>query len=285
MLFVGLACGAVSAMSAFENGLTQGTTDLAKLVFGVGFVAIVIATWFAPIVAEEALRERQYLRWSIIMLPWLGAVIFTVTNAIGYASLHRTDSVSGREQGLQQYERAEASLIRLGGDIAVMKASKLFARSAGCGNDTAPESITFCNAYRAKAAEMRQAEQILAKPKPGSIDPQADSIALWFGTDAKATAQRLPGSFAITLEIVAMMAFYAAMGGRKADPAPIPAMELSVDPEPSSGLLETVPEKPAKLTRQKTPLALPAPGILLRKDGQIDGRCAMARRTRKIAVA
>jgi hypothetical protein len=287
-LFLGCGLGAVSALSAFRNGNTLGADNIDKIVFGSGFVFVVALTWVLPTLADDWRARRKFGGALFLMLVWAACLVFAVWNAVGFTALHRGHAVAGRETGMERYDLAKADIARLEADIATAKASKegaaIYKRTSACASATEEASIKFCASLAGREAELASAKLTVKAGKPGSADPQSEVVSWATGYHPADLGRAFPIAFGILVELGAIAAFYAALGGESKLEAPMPPREAYAAPEPTSRLLETIDVKPVRVAKKREILALPAPGIRLRLDGKIDQRCSFARAAKKMSA-
>lgn len=247
----GSALGSVSLAAAWENGSTLGSTSLSQAMYGVGFVALVVATWAILPAAEARWQAGKYVSAIVAGIVWAGLTILVMLNTIGHVATNRSNGVTERAAIASDYERARMNLQNVEIELAVARGSKLFARSAACGNDTEEASKTFCEAYRALVKRKEEAERILNGPKPKPLDVQADTIGWALGLSpalvAKATPLVLGGAFEIAA--IAMFWLWASSGGKLPSP-----------PSPQEARTASVELKAIEAPGQVVPAVLRIPG-------------------------
>jgi hypothetical protein len=247
----GSALGSVSLAAAWENGSTLGSTSLSQTMYGVGFVALVVATWAILPAAEARWQAKHYVSAIVAGIVWLGLTVLVVLNTIGHVAANRSNGVAERAAIASDYERARMNLQNLEIELAVARGSKLFTRSAACGNDTEEASKIFCEAYRALLKRKEEAEKVLGGPKPRPLDAQAETIGWVLGVSPALVAKATPLVQGAAFEIaaVAMFALWASMGGKLPAPASVNETVVEKPQEPARASVEIraidVPEAPA----------------------------------------
>jgi hypothetical protein len=228
--------GALCAWAALQSGMEQAGT-----LAGVGFASIVVAVWFLPAIIRSTV-------WALasfgVALLAIGA-IFGAINAIGYAAQHRSGSVGTSQNAIEAHTRAAAALARLQGELEAMQRHPKkpgedhprWVATAGCSNATVPESEAYCKEVTRVRGEMADANTILAKPKPLSADPMAESIAALTGIPPATFNRWWPIAIALVAEIFATglmtMAFAPIVGAPVQQAEPIfELVEVTVEPEP-----------------------------------------------------
>jgi hypothetical protein len=165
--------------SYVHDGWVYGMLSLAgdglKVVMGV--LAVMCIT------SSKIPAGLRALGFAICGVLFVCATLYSLNSAVGSVSTNRTDMAGIREAKAtnydavkQQLDRAQKELSWLDqgyrasaaveADLAGLRQSNLWARTAGCNNATVEESRTFCQRYTAFQAELgtsRRAEDLDAK--------------------------------------------------------------------------------------------------------------------------
>lgn len=241
IFLAGSALGSVSLAAAWENGSTLGSTSLSQAMYGVGFVALVVATWAIPPAVEIRWRQKAFVSAVIAGAVCFCLTVIVVLNTIGHVSNNRATGVAERAAIASEYERAKMTVETVNIELNAARASKLFARTAACGNDTEEASKVFCDTYRALKKRLEEAEKILSGSKPKPADAQAETIGWVIGSSPALVAKASPVVLGAGVEIAAIIMFWlwSSLGGKMPAP-PLHGETVIEKRQEDRGALETV---------------------------------------------
>jgi hypothetical protein len=195
-----LALGYFCVASAWEAGI-----DFAGLPAALGFSALAAGCWFIPSIISTTTFANQVLGWVVFAV----GTLMVLTTSMGNAAKHRSANVGSAQTTITAYTQAEADLARLTRELDTMRvnpkrpgeAHRLWTATAGCSNDTLPESKDYCQAVRRTQRELGVARDTIGRGRPVSADPQAASLRKFIDATPDQINEWMPILLAIALEI------------------------------------------------------------------------------------
>jgi hypothetical protein len=170
-----LASLAVIAASASINawfGWSLGHSPLASQILAGASIALDVLNALCPIFIFSAWSHGQWLRAGAGAALWIVVLLYSAASAIGFASLNRSDTSSGREQAASHYgdlrseldhviaELASIATLRssdaVAMEIGAMQLKPEWNASAGCQQPSKPAS--WCQTYLRLKGELAEAQ-------------------------------------------------------------------------------------------------------------------------------
>ncbi len=235
----------VSAAMNWQYGFELGKTEFNGLVLGMASAASDGLKALLPFFLFAAIKDKKWSHALACSLLWVVTVAFSLTSALGFASLNRADTTSARAAEVQSYKDVRAELNRLrerlswvpdhrpegtvSSQMEQLKQDRRWSATKGCTDATRRASIDFCKEFHALGAEMAAAAeaarletrvvelkgQIAKAPKVHSettADPQAATLASLFHQNIETVQIGLVILVAILVELGSSLGFYVAFG-------------------------------------------------------------------------
>ncbi|MBI1384293.1 MAG: hypothetical protein GC150_05235 [Rhizobiales bacterium] len=270
----------VSAAMNWQFGYQLGKTEFDSTVLGLASAASDCLKALLPFFLFAAIKDRK---WSVALASgtlWVVTLAFSLTSALGFASLNRSDTTGARAAQVQSYKDVRVELDRLrerlnwipehrpaaavAADIEGIKQNRRWSATGGCTNATASKSIEFCQSYyklgaeHVAAVEASQIEtqiaalksQLAAAPADFAetkADPQAETLSFLSGHTIEAVQIGLVILVAILVELGSSLGFYVALGQWRIydqRPAVVVARPRTKEGanDNASGLLDALPQ-------------------------------------------
>lgn len=240
----------VSGAMNWQFGYSLGKTELDSQIFGLASAASDGLKALLPFFLFAAIRTKQWSQAAAGATLWLVCLAFSLTSALGFASLNRADTTGARAAQVVNYQDLRTDLSRarerlgwipehrpagsVSSEIESMKQQRRWRATSGCTDATARKSITFCqefhrlNAELSSAQEAVQIEQKIAAiqaqlaivPKDlaqTKADPQADVLAALTGLKLEDVQTALVILVAILVELGSALGFYVVLGNWNVD--------------------------------------------------------------------
>ena len=235
----------VSGAMNWQFGYSLGKSPFDSQIFGLASAASDGLKALLPFFLFAAIRSRRWSHAAAGVALWTVTLAYSLTSALGFAALNRTDTTGMRAAQVENYKDVRSDLARarerLGwipehrpagtveAEMEAMKQQRRWRSTRGCTNATAAKSIAFCQKYHQLGAELaaaREAAQIeqqiarlkieLAKlPSAASqtaADPQATVLARLSGQKNEVVQTALVILMAILVELGSALGFYVALG-------------------------------------------------------------------------
>ncbi|MEL6747403.1 MAG: hypothetical protein AAFO79_06295 [Pseudomonadota bacterium] len=235
----------VSAAMNWQYGFELGKTEFNGLVLGMASAASDGMKALLPFFLFAAIKDQKWSHAMACGLLWIVTVAFSLTSALGFASLNRADTASARAAEVQSYKDVRVEMTRLrdrlswvpehrpagtvAGEMETLKKDRKWSRTEGCTDATRADSRAFCKGYHALGAELAAATEAnkletrirelkgeLAKSSKDlsttQADPQAETLASLFGQHIETVQIGLVILVAILVERGSSLGFYVAFG-------------------------------------------------------------------------
>lgn len=222
--------GQFCVSSAYEAGVSFSGPSAAF-----AFAAMVVGCWFTPVIIRTTTLGSKLIGWGVFTV---GTILVLVTS-IGNVAKHRSENVGSAQTAITAYDAAVAALMRLESELGTMRADPKrpgkdhprWTATAGCSNDTLPESKDYCENVRRVQGDIRQARATLAKGRPITADPQAASLRKFIDATPDQINEWMPILLALALEIGATGMMSLAFAPVKAAPAPTQEPQEALEPQ------------------------------------------------------
>ncbi len=165
----------VSGFVNFRFGMSLGRTEFDGLLFGGASAAADGLKAISPLVAGWFFVNRQRLYGFFAVVVFVVCTGYSLTSAVGFAALNRSDVQGGRAAVSEAYKAAQETQKRLEGELdalgpqrpseAVRSAlsgaeqNRRWSSTSGCTDATVAASREFCQGYAALQAELAIAER------------------------------------------------------------------------------------------------------------------------------
>ena len=231
----------------------QATSALAAQIFGAVSLAIDAFKAGLPFVIRKAASGKQRKAAALATTLFLGCLIFSFLNALGFASMNRGQAAASHADLMQRYDAAASELkdlqSRISAEstarspslveeaIAKAKQDRHWSSSSNCTDVTIEASRSFCqtlsdlnlelaedkdhDTLRARADQLESEIATLAKAgNPRETDAQENLIAKLSGLDVTEVQTALSLLFALLVEFGAAFGlFLAALPAEREPPA------------------------------------------------------------------
>lgn len=238
----------VSGAMNWQFGFSLGKTELDSQIFGLASAASDGLKALLPFFLFASIRSKQWSQAAAGVALWCVCLAFSLTSALGFASLNRADTTGARAAQVAGYQDLRTDLTRardrlswipehrpvgtVESDINSLKQHRRWRSTSGCTDATARKSIKFCQGFHQLSAELaaaREAAQIEQKMSalqaqlaivPNEMaqtkaDPQADVLAELTGMKLEDVQTALIILIAILVELGSALGFYVALGNWK----------------------------------------------------------------------
>lgn len=180
-----LAAGVLLAVSAAMNwrfGFSLGRTEFDGMIYGSASAAADCLKALVPFFLFAAVRNRMWSQAAAALLVGAVCTVYSLTSAIGHASLNRFDTTGERQAAAQTYKDLRADLERakeqlswvpqhrpvatVEGEMAGLRNQRPWSFTNGCAEVKGKQGREFCQSYHALAAEMasgQEAEKLEAR--------------------------------------------------------------------------------------------------------------------------
>ena len=235
----------VSGAMNWQFGYSLGKTDFDSQIFGLASAASDGLKALLPFFLFAAIKSRQWSQAAAGIALWTVTLAFSLTSALGFAALNRTDTTGIRAAQVENYKDVRSDLARsrerlswipehrpagmVQASIDGLKQQRRWRQTSGCSDATSRKSIAFCrgfhqlNAELAAATEAQLVEQKIAQlkielaklPESSSqtaADPQATVLARLSGQNNEVVQTGLVILMAILVELGSALGFYVALG-------------------------------------------------------------------------
>jgi hypothetical protein len=228
-----LLLGQFCVSGAYEAGMSFSGQSAA-----LAFAAMVVGCWFAPVIIRTTTTGTKVLGWFVFLV---GTLLVFVTS-VGNVAKHRSENVGNAQHTITAYDDAVLALARLEAELKTMRADpkqpgkphSRWTATAGCSNDTIPESTTYCENVRRVQTDIRQARATIDRGRPLSADPQAASLRKFIDATPDQINEWMPILLALALEIGATGFMSLAFAPIKAPAPKQEPQEAPAPPEPAS---------------------------------------------------
>ena len=148
------------------------------------------------------------LKSIVSAILWVGAVIFCLFSAFGFAVMSKETTTDARTSGNDKYQESLAKKERAKADLKLAYATQKWNATSGCTDATLDESKEFCRQVKFHKDEVTEAEAVMKElGEPKYTDPQSAAFSKMIGIDAKELRFRLAIFFAVMAEMITAFGF------------------------------------------------------------------------------